>query len=156
MRWKCRERFPRHHGLAIATCITARAWRTGRDSIPGSLASGFLWSRWRGKRSWYPWRMRNPQIYVSGKRPMGVHLLLPKPTMLSMYFMYFKNMYFCQLKVIKSLCESTIDFTKNIIPWDKQNTWSQGNGFPTMIKCQPVYRARVFGNIRPGDNFVKC
>ena len=29
---KCRERFPRHHGLAIQTCITARAWRTCRDA----------------------------------------------------------------------------------------------------------------------------
>ena len=27
----------------IPTCITARAWR-----MPGSLTSGFLWSRWRG------------------------------------------------------------------------------------------------------------
>ena len=24
MRRECRERFPRHHGLAIPTCITAR------------------------------------------------------------------------------------------------------------------------------------
>ena len=27
---QCRERFPRHRGLAIPTCITARAWRTWR------------------------------------------------------------------------------------------------------------------------------
>ena len=58
-RW---ERFPRHRGLAIPTCITARAW-----CMPGSLTSGFLFSRLRGKRSR---RMRNPQLYVSGKRPM--------------------------------------------------------------------------------------
>ena len=38
--------------------------------IPGSLTSGFLLSRWRGKRSRHPRRMRNPQLYVSGKRPM--------------------------------------------------------------------------------------
>ena len=25
--------------------------------------------RWRGKRSWHSRRMRNPQFYVSGKRP---------------------------------------------------------------------------------------
>ena len=30
MRQECRERFPRHNGLAIPTCITARAWRTSR------------------------------------------------------------------------------------------------------------------------------
>ena len=32
MRRKCRERFPRHRGLAIPTCITARARRTCRDA----------------------------------------------------------------------------------------------------------------------------
>ena len=32
MRRECRERFPRHRGLAIQTCITARAWRTCRDA----------------------------------------------------------------------------------------------------------------------------
>ena len=44
-----------HHG----TCVTC-----------GSLISGSLWSRWWGKRSWHSRRMRNPQFYVSGKRPM--------------------------------------------------------------------------------------
>ena len=32
MRRECRERFPRHCGLAIPTCITTRAWRTCRDA----------------------------------------------------------------------------------------------------------------------------
>ena len=32
MRRECRERFPRHCGLAIPTCITARAGRTCRDA----------------------------------------------------------------------------------------------------------------------------
>ena len=67
MRRECRERLPRpprvsdpdmHHG----TCVTLVPW-----CMPGSLTSGFLWSRWRGKHSR---RMRNPQFYVSGKRPM--------------------------------------------------------------------------------------
>ena len=40
----------RHHG----TCVT----------------SGFLWSQWRGKRSRHSRCMRNPQFYVSGKKPM--------------------------------------------------------------------------------------
>ena len=39
--------------------------------MPGSLTSGFLWSQWRGKRSRHSWYMRNPQSYVSGKRPMA-------------------------------------------------------------------------------------
>ena len=58
MRRECLERFPRHRGLAIPSCM------------PGSLTRGFLWSRWRGKCSRYSRRMRNPQFYVFGKRPM--------------------------------------------------------------------------------------
>ena len=50
-----------HHG----TCVTHVPW-----CMPGSLTSGFLWSRWRGKRSQHSRRMRNPQFYVSGKRLM--------------------------------------------------------------------------------------
>ena len=70
MRRECRERFPRpprvsdpdmHHG----TCVTHVPW-----CMPGSVTSGFLWSRWLGKRSRHPRRMRNPQCYVSGKRPI--------------------------------------------------------------------------------------
>ena len=62
-----RERFPRHRGLAIPTCIMARVWRACRDPC---LTSGFRWSWWRGKRSRHSQRMRNPQFYVSGKRPI--------------------------------------------------------------------------------------
>ena len=50
-----------HHG----TCVTHVPWY-----MPGSLTSGFLWSRWRGKRSRHYRRMPNPQFYVSGKRPI--------------------------------------------------------------------------------------
>ena len=50
-----------HYGM----CVTHVPW-----CMPGSLTSGFLWSRWRGERSRHSWRMRNPQIYVSGKRPI--------------------------------------------------------------------------------------
>ena len=51
-----------HHG----TCVTHVPW-----CMPGSLTSGFLiWSWWLGERSWHSRRMRNPQFYVSGKRPM--------------------------------------------------------------------------------------
>ena len=50
-----------HHG----TCVTHVPW-----CITGSLTSGFLGNRWRGKRSRHSRRMRNSQFYVSGKRPM--------------------------------------------------------------------------------------
>ena len=70
MRRECRERFPRHRGLATPTCIMARAW-----CMPGSLTRGVLWSRWRGKRSRHSRHMRNPQFYVSVKRPIAVQVL---------------------------------------------------------------------------------
>ena len=51
-----------HHG----TCDMHVPW-----CMPGSLTSDFLWSRWRGKRSRHSRRKRNPQFYVSGKRPIS-------------------------------------------------------------------------------------
>ena len=54
-------------GMNHGTCVTHVPW-----CMPGSLTSGFLWSRWREKRSRHPWRMRNPPFYVSRKRPMGL------------------------------------------------------------------------------------
>ena len=68
MRRECRERFPRHRGLAIPICITTRAWRTCHDACRDLLTGGFLWSRWRGKGSRHSRRMRSPQFYVSGKQ----------------------------------------------------------------------------------------
>ena len=51
-----------HHG----TCVTHVPW-----CMSVLLTSAFLWSRWWGKRSRHSRRMRNPQFYVSGKRPIG-------------------------------------------------------------------------------------
>ena len=48
------------------TCVTHVPW-----CMPGSPASSFLWSRWRGKRSRHSRRMRNPQFFVYVKRPMA-------------------------------------------------------------------------------------
>ena len=70
IRRECQESYPRPRRLEIPTCITARASRTCRDAMPGSLTCVFLWSWWRGKRSRHSRRMRNPQFYVSGKMPM--------------------------------------------------------------------------------------
>ena len=47
-----------HHGTHVPWCK------------PVSLTSGFLWSRWRAKCFWHSQRMRNPQCYEFGKRPM--------------------------------------------------------------------------------------
>ena len=48
-----------HHG----TCVTHVPW-----CMPGSLTSGSFGVDGKGKHSW---RMRNPQCYVSGKRPIS-------------------------------------------------------------------------------------
>ena len=53
-----------HPDLQNGTCVTHVL-----GCMPGSLTSGFLWSRWRGKRSRHSRRMRNKHFYVSGKRP---------------------------------------------------------------------------------------
>ena len=83
---ECRERFfppPRvsdpdmHHG----TRVTHVPWR-----MPGSLTSGFLWSRWRGKRSWYSRRIHNPQFCVSGKRPVVQSGLVIRRLNVTWYF----------------------------------------------------------------------
>ena len=47
------------------TCVMGVPW-----CMPESLSSGFLWSRWRGKRFWHSQRMSNPKFYISGKRPV--------------------------------------------------------------------------------------
>ena len=51
-----------HH----STYVTHVPWY-----MPGSLTGGFLWSQWRGKRSWHSRRMRNLQFNASGKRPIA-------------------------------------------------------------------------------------
>ena len=60
MRWECQERFPRQRGLAIPTCITARARRTGRDACRGRYLAVSLKIGGGKKRSRQFQRMRNP------------------------------------------------------------------------------------------------
>ena len=60
-----------HHG----TCVTHVPW-----CMLESLTSGYFWSRWRGKRSRHFRCMRNPQFWVSGKRPMEMTNCLQKNT----------------------------------------------------------------------------
>ena len=66
-----------HHG----TCVMHVPWCT-----PGSITSDFLWSGWREKRSWHSRRMRNPQFYVSGKRPILIDFALKQYIYESYFF----------------------------------------------------------------------
>ena len=50
-------------------------WMPG--TLLTSLTGGFVWNRWRGKRSRHSRRMRNTPFCVSGKRPMTlIHVQL--------------------------------------------------------------------------------
>ena len=51
-----------HHGIYV----THVPW-----CMPGSLTSGFLWSRWREKRSRQSRPMHNPQFCMSAKRSIA-------------------------------------------------------------------------------------
>ena len=70
LRWKCRDRFPRHRlqrkplvsdtGMHHGTCVTHVPW-----CMSGSLIRGYQRKRSRLSRC-----MRNPQLYISGKWSM--------------------------------------------------------------------------------------
>ena len=64
-----RECFPRHHGLAIPICIAARVWRTCLDACQDRQLTVSLKSV-AGKTFRHSWYMRNPQFYISSKRPI--------------------------------------------------------------------------------------
>ena len=66
----CWVHFPRHCGIAIPTCITARAWCTYHDACRDRWLAIFLWGRWWRKLSRHSRCMHNPQFCVFGKRPM--------------------------------------------------------------------------------------
>ena len=55
-----------HHG----TCMTHV-----QRCTPGSLTGGFLWSRWRGKRSRHSVLMCNPQFHVSKNGAHGCEVI---------------------------------------------------------------------------------
>ena len=87
-----------HHG----TCVTHVPW-----CMPGSLTSGFLCSRGRGKRSRHSRRMRNPHFHVSGKRPMEITIFKTQRSHIvnSTLIRGFIMTYYCKQvkKVLKTL-----------------------------------------------------
>ena len=66
-----RERFPRHSGLAIPTCITARAWRTCRDACRDRLLA-VSFEVGGGENIPGACATPPPPLYVSGKRSMNI------------------------------------------------------------------------------------
>ena len=70
MSWaSCQNVFPPPHAtdpdMPHGTCVMHVPW-----CMPGSLTSGIIERRWRGKRSRHSRRMHNAQFCISGKRPM--------------------------------------------------------------------------------------
>ena len=73
MRRECRERFPRYR-LQRKSDPAGHGSRHVRHAR-AVMYVGIANPSWRGKRSRHSWRMRNPQFYVSGKRPMPYSVL---------------------------------------------------------------------------------
>ena len=90
-----------HHG----SCVTHELW-----SMPGSLTNGFFWSRLRGKRSR---RMRNPQFYVFGKRPMECETYLIQSCMFGcLWTLYLKPVSIASRNVLAPNRRQSITWTK--------------------------------------------
>ena len=71
MRRECRERFPRH-GLQGKRLVSDSGMHHGtyvRDAR-AVMHVGIANPRWQEKRSRHSRRMRNPQFYLYGKRPI--------------------------------------------------------------------------------------
>ena len=68
MRRECRERFPRHR-LQRKPLVSDPGMHHGTCVTHGGVSNPWCW----GKRSRHSRRMRNPQFYVSGKRPVALH-----------------------------------------------------------------------------------
>ena len=96
-----------HHG----TCVTHMPW-----CIPGALTSGFLWSRWRGKCSRHSRRMRNPQFYVSGKRPIAV-IVSRRVTGLTTHLLSIEHPDWSQRAPVPLHCDVTIGTSAIKIWW---------------------------------------
>ena len=77
MRRECRERFPRHR-LQRKPLVKDPDMHHARTV----MHVGIVNPRWRGKRSRHSRRMRHPQYYVSGKKPVNktghIHLYTTK------------------------------------------------------------------------------
>ena len=73
-----------HHG----TCITHVPW-----CMPGSLPSGFIWSRWRGIRSRHSRSTRNTQFCVSGKRSISYNVYLFSCSVMGWHKTILSNVY---------------------------------------------------------------
>ena len=71
MRRECREHFPHHRGYSLPDMHHGMRMMHVPWCMPGSLTSCYLWNRWQGKCYRHYRRMRNPQFYVSGKRPIA-------------------------------------------------------------------------------------
>ena len=73
---ECRDRFS-HQRLQRKPLVRRSLHASRHVRHPRALMHvGIANPRWRGKRSRNSRRMRNPQFYVSGKRPMGSYTLL--------------------------------------------------------------------------------
>ena len=69
MRWECRERFPDPTSNETTSSRSRHASRHAHDSR-AVMHVGIANPQWREKRSRHSRHMQNPQLHVSGKRPI--------------------------------------------------------------------------------------
>ena len=117
----------------LGTCMTHGPWFK-----PGSLTSGFLWSRWWEKRPRHSRCMHNQQLSVSDKRPMGSE----KTWLINQFSL---SVVFCKCKAI----EDNMDY----LPMCLYNRRPQGFLWMTSTKhCQNASH----GHIKCIYNVVDC
>ena len=63
------------------------------SKYPAVIQAGIANPRWRGKRSRHSRHMRNPQFYVSGKRPIGRWFSVSKSRVMNWAFIRLKGSY---------------------------------------------------------------
>ena len=133
----------KHHG----TCVTHVPWS-------GSLTSGFLWSRWRGKRPRYSRRMCNPNFYVSGKRPIegqGIHILFLNRSQAPIQF---QNVNSCW-PIVTSLVHEAVSSYCDVTVTDCSHVFSLDAFLPQWRWGQWIKEIARHMSVRPHFNIIE-
>ena len=137
MRRECRERLPRHRGLAIPTCIMTRAWHTCRDAcrdrlltvsfevgggenvsgVPGACATRNFAYLVRGPWQGYIFRITAPVCNPPTTEPR--HKWFPEISVSGSLIPYhiYRNPHHNYI-IIRDLCTILYLSTKFILFWD--------------------------------------
>ena len=112
------------------SCTIVMSWRTmvswqiAITHVPwfmlGALTRGFIWSRWRGKRSQHSRLIRDPQFYVSCKMPIACSIQAVYGTPLKLWSnrgMHDKSEYVGDCKQILHRDSVNIELSFSLTPY---------------------------------------